>query len=103
MRNLDADVRRSDPGVRGQPLDRRSAYLIVGSARSDGRVDLQVIDDHVEDALGASCGARRSEPLRKRRDSPTQYDRADLVHRHGDQLGMFDAGIALQRVSDSIC
>jgi hypothetical protein len=102
VRNLDVDVRRPDPMVRGQPLERRDAYLIIAAARADGGMDLQVVDDYLEDALDVSCVVRRGEPLWERRDSPAQDDGADLVHRHGDQLGMFDARIALERDSDSI-
>jgi hypothetical protein len=64
-------------------------------------MDLQIVDDHLEDALDVPCVVRRSEPLWERPDSPAQDDCADLVHRHGDQLRMSDARIALERGSDS--
>jgi hypothetical protein len=102
MRNLDVNVRRPDPAVRYEPLERRDADLIVAAARADGSVDLEVVDDHVEDAFNVPRIMRRSEPLGERRDSATQDDGADLIHRHGDQLGIFDAWVAFQCGSDGI-
>lgn len=94
MRDLYVDVRGSDPGVGDEPFERGGAYLIVRASGTDGRVDLEVVDDHLEDALDSSCVVRRGDALWERCHSPAQDDGPDFVDRHGDQLGMFDARVA---------
>ena len=55
-------------------------------------MDPQVVDDDLADARDGSRIARRGDPLWERCDGPAEDDRADLVDRHDDQLGL-DAAI----------
>lgn len=77
--DLDADVGRPDPRVPDQPLERRGAKLIVRVPVPDGRVDLQVVDDHLKNTLHVAGIARRGEALWERCHRPVQDDGADLV------------------------
>ena len=84
-----------DPGVRGQPLERRRADFIVLTEGLDRWMDLQMVD-HLEDPVDLACVVCGCPSLTNRWDSAAEHDRPDAVHSDGNQLGICDPPIVVR-------